>query len=228
MGKNGVMAKKFYAVRKGYNTGIYENWDECKKQVNGFSGAEYKSFPSLNEAKEYMGNKVQTNDIMFEQNKSITVHKDNKIKKDEVYIKPKDTEAVAYVDGSYDSKTKRFSCGVVMFHLGNEQHFSESFDDAELAEMHNVAGEIKGAEKAMQFCYEKGVKSLTIYHDYEGIAKWCIGEWQARKTGTKAYKAFYNLVSEKVQIQFIKVKGHSGDKYNDLADQLAKEALGIL
>lgn len=197
------MAKKFYAVRKGYNTGIYETWDECKAQINGFSGAEYKSFPSLNEAKAYINNEVS---------------KENNVI----------TEAVAYVDGSYDSKTKRFSCGVVMFHAGNEQHFSESFDDAELAEMHNVAGEIKGAEKAMQFCLENGVKSLTIYHDYEGVAKWCIGEWQARKTGTKAYKTFYNLASEKVQIQFIKVKGHSGDKYNDLADQLAKEALGIL
>ncbi len=26
---------------------------------------------------------------------------------------------------------------------------------------------------------------------------------------------------------FVKVKGHSGDKYNDLADRLAKDALGI-
>ncbi len=203
MGKNGVMAKKFYAVKNGYNTGIYETWAECKAQVSGFSGAVYKSFPSLNEAQAYINNEASKG------NNAVT-------------------EAVAYVDGSYDLKTKRFSFGVVMFHAGNEQHFSESFDDAELAEMRNVAGEIKGAEKAMQFCLEEGVKSLTIYHDYEGVAKWCIGEWQARKTGTKAYKAFYDLASEKVQIQFVKVKGHSGDKYNDLADQLAKEALGIL
>lgn len=47
--------KKFYAVRKGYNIGIYNTWDECKKQVNGFSGAEYKSFTLLEEANEYMG-----------------------------------------------------------------------------------------------------------------------------------------------------------------------------
>jgi len=30
-----------------------------------------------------------------------------------------------------------------------------------------------------------------------------------------------------VDIDFIKVKGHSGDKYNELADKLAKKALGI-
>ena len=31
----------------------------------------------------------------------------------------------------------------------------------------------------------------------------------------------------KNQIRFKKIKGHSGHKYNDLADKLAKEALGI-
>lgn len=228
------MAKKFYAVRNGYKAGIYETWDECKAQVSGFSGAVYKSFPSLGEAKAYMdiGKQREIKDELPSKSLPNSVNIDNKIKNKAIEInntKPIDnTEAVAYVDGSYDLKTKRFSCGVVMFHLGNEQHFSESFDDAELAEMRNVAGEIKGAERAMQFCLEEGIKSLTIYHDYEGVAKWCTGEWQARKTGTKAYKTFYNIASEKVQIQFIKVKGHSGDKYNDLADKLAKEALGIL
>ena len=49
------MAKqKFYAVKKGKNIGVYNTWDECKKQVNGFSGAEYKSFSTFQEAKEYI------------------------------------------------------------------------------------------------------------------------------------------------------------------------------
>lgn len=214
MGKNGVMAKKFYAVRKGYKTGIYETWTECQAQVIGFSGATYKSFLLLDDAKAFMKSEEQQKEM-----KQIDGLPN---------VIPGEIEAVAYVDGSYDLKTKRFSCGVVMFHAGDEQHFSESFNDAELAEMRNVAGEIKGAERAMQYCLEREIKSLSIYHDYEGVAKWCTGEWQAKKTGTKAYKAFYNIASEKMQIQFIKVKGHSGDKYNELADQLAKKALGII
>ena len=32
---------KYYAVRNGYHTGIFNTWDECKKEVSGFSGAEY-------------------------------------------------------------------------------------------------------------------------------------------------------------------------------------------
>ena len=41
------MAKKFYAVKKGHKKGIFESWDECKKNINGYSGAIYKSFKTL-------------------------------------------------------------------------------------------------------------------------------------------------------------------------------------
>ena len=34
-----------------------------------------------------------------------------------------------------------------------------------------TTGEIKGAEAAMRYAIENNKKSLTIYHDYEGIAK---------------------------------------------------------
>lgn len=38
--------KKFYVVWKGWQTGIFETWDECQNQVKGFGGAEFKSFPN--------------------------------------------------------------------------------------------------------------------------------------------------------------------------------------
>ena len=116
--------------------------------------------------------------------------------------------------------------GVVAFD-GKEYCFSEKVEDESLVSMRNVAGEIKGAECAMRFALEHGCKEVYIYHDYEGIAKWCLGEWKTNKEGTKAYKAFFDSIQEKIQIYFVKVKGHSDDYYNDLADSLAKKALGI-
>ena len=77
----------------------------------------------------------------------------------------------------------------------------------------------------MSYCLEQGIKELDLYFDYEGIRAWCTGEWKTNKEGTKAYKAFYDEASEKLKVNFIKVKSHSGDKYNDLADKLAKQAL---
>lgn len=46
------MAKKvkFYAVWQGREKGVFSSWDECKKQVEGFEGAQYKSFDSKAEA----------------------------------------------------------------------------------------------------------------------------------------------------------------------------------
>lgn len=196
------MAKKYYAIRKGRKTGIFESWDECKAQVTGFSGAEYKSFKTIEEAELY-------------------------IKKEEVNEEEisEEFEAIAYVDGSYDKASNMFSCGVVIFYLGKEYTMSKAFDDKELRSMNNVAGELKGSELAMNFCIENNIKSIKIHHDYEGIAKWCTGDWQAKKFGTKQYRDLYFKISKSVRVEFVKVKAHSGNKYNDLADKLARSAL---
>jgi viroplasmin and RNaseH domain-containing protein len=45
---------KFYAVAKGRIPGIYMNWEECKQQVNKFSGEKFKGFENLREAENYM------------------------------------------------------------------------------------------------------------------------------------------------------------------------------
>ena len=206
--------KKSYAVRIGRQTGIFESWDECKKQVIGFSGAEYKSFLCSKDAEAYLNNVNQEDSFAGISELSYTGGTVS-------------CYAVAYVDGSYNIKTKEFSFGAVILHNGEELHFKEKFDDEGLAAMRNVAGEIKGAEFAIKYCIDNGIKSVDVYHDYEGISKWPLGSWKANKEGTIAYKKFYDEVKKNIRINFIKVKGHSGDKYNDLADALAKEALGL-
>ena len=107
---------------------------------------------------------------------------------------------VAYVDGSYDHSQKRFSYGMVLMHDGVERYFAYPYADKE---------------------------KLAIHYDYEGIQKWCTGEWAAKKEGTQAYQRIYEEMKQYVQIKFVKVKGHSNDKYNDYADMLAKSALEI-
>ena len=52
-----IYKMKYYIVKKGRKKGIYFTWDDCKKQVDGFSGAIYKSFTSEKEAIAYMGSK---------------------------------------------------------------------------------------------------------------------------------------------------------------------------
>ncbi|MCX6234699.1 MAG: ribonuclease H family protein [Bacteroidetes bacterium] len=47
------MAKqRFYVVWEGRDTGVFEHWKDCEKQIKGFTGAKYKSFPTRDLAEE--------------------------------------------------------------------------------------------------------------------------------------------------------------------------------
>src|SRR5690606_38936972 len=47
-------------VWKGKRPGIYESWTDCKAQIEGFKGAQYKSFPDFATAKKaYNGNYLE-------------------------------------------------------------------------------------------------------------------------------------------------------------------------
>lgn len=49
------VSKKYYVVWLGLKPGIYSSWDEAKKQVSGYVGAEYKAFSTLEDAEEAFG-----------------------------------------------------------------------------------------------------------------------------------------------------------------------------
>ena len=44
--------QKYYVVWQGLQSGIYDNWNECRQQVLGVEGAKYKSFENLVEAQQ--------------------------------------------------------------------------------------------------------------------------------------------------------------------------------
>ena len=189
-----MAVKKIYAVRKGRKTGLFSTWAECQKQVTGYSGAEYKSFTGRDEAEAFLSGDTAEAGLSGEEffaNQKAGADTDGQkgavkpVQDFGEYLKEPGT-AVAYVDGSYDKVSGDFSCGGVFLYEGQEEHFSERYTDKALSSMRNVAGEIKGSETAMRIALCRGAKKLVIYHDYEGIAKWCNGAWKANKEGTKA------------------------------------------
>lgn len=203
------MAEKFYSVRKGKIPGIYKNWDDCKKQVIGFKGAEYKKFNTLKEAESFMdGDSIKTD--FLESEEDISSLKDNEI--------------IAYVDGSFNLKDFKYSFGAVLLDRFKETHLNGVGDDKSLAEMRNVSGELKGAMEAMKASIDMGKKKLYLHYDYAGIENWAKGEWKTNKEGTRKYKEFYDSIKDDLEVVFIKVPAHTGIKYNELADTLAKEA----
>lgn len=131
---------------------------------------------------------------------------------------------VVYVDGSYNKDTKVYGYGMVIITDSNISYKKGCGIDTE--GVWNIAGEVAGATKAIEYALENGCDELTICHDYEGIQKWADSEWKAKKKISGDYvKCVNDARSSGLTINFRWIKGHSGDPYNEQADRLAKEAV---
>ena len=321
---------KFYAVKVGLRPGIYTSWSEAQVQINGYSGAVFKSFKTQEAAKAYLNGEenvsVNTQNVDYSFGKksskknstvtvddtvviksSKTVKTDTEVKttknsttktssskkskggrptikkdisdlisdyerfsqgegeyasidideechvvpigkvtvSDECVVTPvaksdnktkamEDMGAIAdmvkdnnstiniYTDGSYDVNTCVVGYGVV-FTKGDKVLFktggsTRSTEDGP----RNVLGEIEAVILALRTAIINNYKDICIYYDYAGVEKWVTGEWKAKNKLTKSYVETFNLLSMIVNVSFVKVEGHSGNKFNDMADEIAK------
>lgn len=135
----------------------------------------------------------------------------------------------AFIDGSFNPATKVYGCGGFLIdHLGKKHIIQKDGRNPEMAKMRNVAGEILGAITAVELAQNLGMKKLTIFHDYEGIAAWVLGKWKCKKPETRKYvMIMWKAIEAGLKIYFRHVKGHSGIDGNEEADQLAKLAVGL-
>lgn len=124
---------KFYAVKVGKIPGVYTTWLECSKNVTGFNGAVYKSFPTLEEAERYIGITNSTENISENNNitelrtdiKNLNMRTDQL--REEVRQESQrlgiarwsfDKKATIFVDGAYNNHTKPNAYGSVTNHRG--------------------------------------------------------------------------------------------------------------
>ncbi|SHH67240.1 viroplasmin family protein [Clostridium grantii] len=211
------MPKKFYAVKYGIDPStknevrdkIFESWDKCSLVVKKVKGAKYKSFSTEKEAIEFLelGDKLlKKGEDSFDEN---IFH--------------------AYVDGSYLNTTKEFSYGIVIT-LNGIVHYLDmgAFKSDEENNVRQVAGELMGAIKAIEFAKDNNINDIAIFHDYVGVAYHATGFWERKEPSSiEYYEKMNNLMKENyINVSFVKVDSHTGDKFNEIADELAKHAVG--
>ncbi|MPQ44039.1 viroplasmin family protein [Clostridium tarantellae] len=212
------MGKKVYAIKEGYDFStnekiknkIVNTWAECLKCVKGVKGAKYKSFESMEEAKKYLND-------------------NNKLLKKGIDNYPEDYLHI-YVDGSYNMSTKRYAYGVVAVRDNVVEHIeSGSPLDTTKSNIRQIAGELEGAVKAVEYALKKGEKKVVLFHDYEGIFHHATGSWDRREESSEIYYDKMNkLFKEGIEVIFVKVDSHTGDLFNELADERCKKELNIV
>lgn len=133
-----------------------------------------------------------------------------------------------YTDGSY--RDGIWGAGAIVLNEQNAMLFTVKESGADATKFRN-AGEVMAVEKALRELFKNYKKkadknkeklSVTICYNYEGVQKWADGEWKANKKITIAYK---ECIANARKVMDINFKAHSGDKFDSLANELAKQAL---
>lgn len=216
-----MVKDKFYAVRVGKSPGVYKSWDECELQVKGFKGAKYKSFSTLEEAKEYIELSDKTKSVKKEKEETIDYEAivSEHLKKDRL---------VAFTDGGYSGKNKICGYGIYILEPCGSQpiEISDIVRTDRFIKSNNIGPEVIAVTSALDWALSNGYDKITIFHDYEGIGKWARGEYKVKSDISKWFiNKLDNEYNEILDIKYIWVPGHTGVKYNEEADRLATEAI---
>lgn len=188
-----MLKQKFYAIKSPNESKIVMTWAECEKLTHGVKGVLFKSFGSRAEAEAWISGMEA----------------------------PVPDGIRVFVDGSFSPNFPKSGWAFVV--TENDKEIARgsgitAFD----AESRNIDGEVMASFQAMRWL-DANDKSGVICHDYEGIARWAKGEWQAKSNIAKRYVAAAQPYLHRVS--FEKVEAHTGVKWNELVDKLAKEAI---
>jgi ribonuclease HI len=152
------MAKqKYYVVWEGHKPGIYDSWDACKKQVDGYPQAKYKSFDIKAEAEKAFSSNYWTNI----KKSGATVEKKGKTPRSAIF---KDSLAVDAAcsgnPGDMEYQCVHIGSGQPIFHMGP------------LAEGTNNIGEFLAIVHALAYLKQQNRPEMPIYTDSRNAMLW--------------------------------------------------------
>lgn len=142
-------------------------------------------------------------------------------------------EEVFYTDGASGMRDKENNLASWAVIGINHPEFSCS---GILKDSTNQKAELEAVIKACEIAKKNGLRRILIASDSKYVTSACekwIDRWEEngwldnRNKPVKNEEAFKRLMQAKIDLEFriVHVRGHSGDKYNELADKMAREAL---
>lgn len=145
-----------------------------------------------------------------------------------------------YVCGAFNLKEQKYGTGIV-FAPGTslEEKISFRGNDIHLLLNAQIAGELSGAIFAIQkvLAYNKDmtdnglsesvITDIVLHHRFYGISKWPLGQAQAKQLIGRKYLSFMTEAMQQITIKFMRVRPNGSNKFNTIADNLAREACGL-
>ena len=129
---------------------------------------------------------------------------------------------VAYVDGSYMQKVVGY--GAVILQEGEHLvTLSGATDKKEYTKSYQVGGEIAAVLSVLRWLRDQKIDSVSIFYDFANLEKWATGEYKAKAPLAVAFCR--QLEELAIDIEWHKVAAHTGDRWNELADETAKNAI---
>lgn len=197
---------KFYAVKRGRKTGIFNSWEECKTQTNHYPNRLFRSFNTLDEAKAYLNGK----NTKYASQKHHKKYKslDQQTKETIAKINSGKYFAIAYVDGKCEHfSTSEKSAWAYRIEISNSNHsdyegnaqYGASRNRMTLIAMANVLEELINLgfqDKPLLF-----VSHLTYLTDpftKKWLQKWKQKGWK-RAEGTLQNKDLWQQIDKQLQ-----------------------------
>jgi ribonuclease HI len=214
--------KNYYAVAKGRKPGIYKNWegsDGAKAQVFSFPGATYKSHYTLVEAEEWMAQNKE---------RCASSSKEKKLVNSDVGAGD-DGKVIIYTDGGCSGNPGPGGYGAVILQDGHRKEISEGYRLTTNNRMEMIAC-IKAIESLEPGC------GVRLYSDssyvVNGITKGWAEKWRKNGWIRIGSEKAQNIdlwsklldVCERIDVEFVWVKGHAGTPENERCDRLAVAA----
>ncbi|EGR3265122.1 viroplasmin family protein [Vibrio parahaemolyticus] len=226
------MAKKYYVVWKGREAGIFTTWAKCKSLVDGFAGARFKSFPTLEEAESAFGEKPKSTAPKV---KAKIVKKSSKLKSvplSQEQIDAMPFEVKIYTDGACEPNPGEAGTGLAVYESNELTELwyglYQSFGTNNTAELHGLNQALLLAKEKLATGSSVGIFCDSKY-SIDCITKWASG-WEKKgwtKSGgeiknldiIKPAYAIYQEISSQITIHH--VNGHVGIEGNELADRMS-------
>jgi ribonuclease HI len=151
--------KKFYVVWNGRKKGIFTSWNVCKKQIDGFESAQYKSFATLKEAEIAFSKKYA--DYIGKNTKKPTLSSSEK----ENYGRP-NLESIS-VDAACSGNPGKMEYRGVLTHNKQEIFLKGPFKNGT-----NNIGEFLALVHGIALLKSKNKEDIPIYSDSRIAMSW--------------------------------------------------------